>query len=87
MTEKNMESVMHEDRVFAPSDEFRSRAHINSMEEYQAMHQRSLEDPEGFWAEAAESVHWFKKWNQVLDDSDAPFFRWFTSGKRSTQCA
>ena len=43
--------------------------------------QRSIDDPEGFWGEAAEAVHWFKKWDQVLDDSEAPFYRWFSGGE------
>ena len=43
--------------------------------------QRSIDDPEGFWGEAAEAVHWYKKWDKVLDDSDAPFYRWFTGGE------
>ena len=45
-----------------------------------ALHRRSLEDPQGFWAEAAEDVHWFRRWNTVLDDSRAPFYRWFAGG-------
>ena len=44
-------------------------------------YQRSIDDPEGFWAEAAEAVHWYKKWDKVLDDSDAPFYRWFSGGE------
>ena len=48
---------------------------------YQETHHRSLADPEGFWGEAAEAVHWTKRWDKVLDDSDAPFYRWFTGGE------
>ncbi len=44
-------------------------------------YRRSIDDPQGFWAEAAEAVHWYRKWDQVLDDSDAPFYRWFTGGE------
>ena len=44
---------------------------------YEAVYRRWLEDPEGFWAEAAESIHWYKKWDQILDTSRAPFYRWF----------
>ena len=81
MTDNNMESVMHETRVFPPADEFRSRAHINSMDAYKAMYQRSLEDPEAFWGEMAESLHWFRRWDTVLDDSEAPFFKWYCGGR------
>ena len=76
-----MESVMHENRVFNPPEAFQERARIRSMETYKEQHRRSLEDPEGFWAEAAESLHWFKKWDRVFDDTEAPFFKWFTGGK------
>ena len=47
---------------------------------YEQFYQQSLNDPERFWAEAAEDVHWFKKWDQVLDESRPPFYRWFTGG-------
>ncbi len=50
-------------------------------ESFAAIYQRSIADPEGFWGEAAEAVHWHKKWRRVLDDSDAPFYRWFVGGE------
>jgi propionyl-CoA synthetase len=51
---------------------------------YQDAHRRSLEDPDGFWGEAAESIHWYRKWDRVLDDSNAPFYRWFVGGEVNT---
>ncbi|MCY4148777.1 MAG: propionyl-CoA synthetase [Gammaproteobacteria bacterium] len=48
---------------------------------FDKIYERACKDPEGFWAEAAENVHWYKKWDRVLDDSDAPFYRWFTGGQ------
>src|SRR5579864_3254043 len=45
---------------------------------------RWLSDPEGFWADAADSIHWYRKWDVVLDSSRAPFFRWFTGGLVNT---
>jgi propionyl-CoA synthetase len=51
---------------------------------YEATYREWLRDPEGFWARAAESIHWFKKWDQVLDASRAPFYRWFTGGLVNT---
>ncbi len=42
---------------------------------------RSLADPEAFWGEAAEAVHWFSRWDRVLDRSRAPFYRWFPGGQ------
>ena len=51
---------------------------------YDEAHTRSLEDPAGFWGEIAEDCHWYKKWDKVLDDSNKPFFRWFTGGEVNT---
>jgi propionyl-CoA synthetase len=47
---------------------------------YEQTYTRSLEDSNGFWAEAAEDVHWYRKWDKVLDDSRPPFYRWFQGG-------
>lgn len=52
--------------------------------DYNTMFKRSIEDPNGFWGEVAESCHWFKRWDKVLDDSNKPFFRWFTGGEINT---
>ncbi len=54
------------------------------MGSYQEVFKRSIEDPNGFWAEAAEAITWSKKWDKVLDDSNPPFYRWFTGGKLNT---
>ena len=48
------------------------------------IYERSIADPEGFWAEAAEGIYWRKKWKKVLDDSGAPFYRWFAGGVTNT---
>jgi propionyl-CoA synthetase len=48
---------------------------------YQEVYQRSIADPTGFWGECAEELHWYRRWNQVLDDSNAPFYRWFVGGE------
>src|SRR5438445_9386415 len=45
---------------------------------------RSLEDPEEFWAEAANEIHWYKTWRKVLDDSNPPLYRWFVGGEVNT---
>ena len=52
--------------------------------DYTAVYQRALNDPDGFWAEAAEDIHWDKRWDRVLDDSRPPFYRWFTGGALNT---
>jgi propionyl-CoA synthetase len=51
---------------------------------FDAMYARSLSDPQGFWAEAAEGISWFKRWDKVLDDSKPPFYRWFKGGVLNT---
>ena len=51
---------------------------------YDELHQRSLADREGFWAEAAEQALWRKRWSRVLDSGDAPFYRWFPGGELNT---
>jgi propionyl-CoA synthetase len=43
-----------------------------------------VKDPEGFWAEAGEAVHWYRRWERVLDSSRAPFYRWFPGGTVNT---
>ena len=47
---------------------------------YEKTYAQSLNEPDTFWAKAAENVHWYKKWDTVLDDSHKPFYRWFTGG-------
>ena len=51
--------------VYEPSAAFRDRAHVKSMEDYQGEYDRSIADPEAFWADKATEFHWFKKWNNV----------------------
>jgi propionyl-CoA synthetase len=50
----------------------------------QAAFNHSIQNPEAFWAEAANAIHWYKKWDKVLDDARAPFYRWFTGGELNT---
>jgi len=54
------------------------------MGDYQPVYDRSINDPEGFWGEVAEDIHWIKKWDKVLDESNKPFYRWFTGGELNT---
>ncbi len=54
------------------------------MGRYDEIYRRSLEDPEGFWGEAAEQIDWYKRWDKVLDDSNPPFYRWFVGGELNT---
>ncbi len=51
---------------------------------YEIAHKQSMEDPNGFWGVAAEDCHWYQKWDKVLDDTNKPFFRWFSGGQMNT---
>jgi len=51
---------------------------------YEEAYARSLADPEGFWAEAAEAIDWERRWDRVLDDRHAPFYRWFAGARLNT---
>ncbi len=79
----SIESMSHELRVVEPPEWVRERAYIKSSDEYEAMYKRSVEDPEGFWAEMAEEhLYWHKKWDSVLDyEFDTPRVAWFSGGK------
>ncbi len=51
---------------------------------YNELYRESIQNPEAFWAEAAERLHWYKKWDKVLDDANPPFYRWFAGGMTNT---
>jgi len=51
---------------------------------YEAAYRRSLEDPEGFWGDAARDIDWVRTWDRVLDSSNKPFYRWFTGARCNT---
>jgi acetyl-CoA synthetase len=59
--------VLHEDRVFTPEADFSSHAHIKTMEQYQSLYKDAQDNPEKFWGEIADELHWFKRWDKVLD--------------------
>jgi propionyl-CoA synthetase len=54
------------------------------MAKYQDVFKKSINDPEGFWGEAAKAITWSKKWDKVLDDSKKPFYTWFKGGELNT---
>jgi len=66
-----------EQETFPPPDEFRERAVVSDPSDYDA----AEADPEGFWEEQAEALHWDRRWDRVLDWSDPPFAKWFVGGK------
>ena len=80
MSEKTIESLLDEQRVFEPPAAFASKAWIKSQAEYDAIRKRAAEDMEGFWAEIASELHWFEPWQQVLEWKP-PFAEWFVGGR------
>ena len=64
---QDIDSTLREDRVFPPPPEFSRKAHIQSLAQYETLYKQSIDDPEGFWAGAAEELHWFKPWDKVLE--------------------
>ena len=76
-----IESVLQEDRLFAPPAELAAGARIGSMEAYRALCAQAEADPEGFWGDLArEQLHWFEPFHTVLDWSNPPFAKWFEGG-------
>ena len=80
MSSNAIDSVLNEQRVFEPSDEFRASAQIKSHVEYERLYQEAKGDPEGFWAKIARELHWFKPWDRVLEWK-LPFAKWFLGGE------
>ena len=69
-------------KVVPPGADFARKAHIKDMAQYQALYQRSVTDPEGFWAEQARRIHWFKPWTKVLEwDFHRAHIAWFLGGR------
>lgn len=64
--------------IYYPSQEVIDNATIK---DYEALYKFSIQDRQGFWAQEAEKLEWFKKWDKVLDDSNKPFYKWFVGGK------
>ncbi len=77
-----IESVLHENRRFAPSAQMVKQANISGMPAYEALCAEAERDFEGFWARLArEHLLWKKPFTQTLDESNAPFFKWFHDGE------
>ena len=76
-----MTTVSTEQRKFDPVSTFVKDAQISGRAAYDALYEKSIADPEAFWAEVAEDFFWYRKWDTVLDRSEAPFFKWFSGAK------
>ena len=74
--ERRLEELLHQER-FAPPQPFVASARANDA----SVHARAELDPDAFWAEQARTLHWDEPFTTVLDDSNPPFYKWFTDGK------
>lgn len=76
----DIQSVLRETRLFPPPPDFAARARVRDLDTYRREHRRSLEDPEGFWGDAAAQLLWYEPWQRVLE-WEPPFARWFVGGR------
>ncbi len=80
MSQSSIDSILKENRVFPPSEEFSQQAHIKSLEQYERIYREAEADPEKFWGRIAGELHWFRTWDKVLE-WDAPWAKWFVGGQ------
>ena len=80
MSGENIQSVLQETRSFPPTAEFAKQANISSEAQYQQMWTQAKNDPATFWGDLASNLHWFKKWDHVLQ-GEMPETKWFVGGK------
>ena len=79
---KEILSMQEETRVFPPPENIKKTAFIKTLEEYKKLYKKSVDDPDGFWAEQAKELEWFKKWDKVSEwDFNKPELKWFIGGK------
>ena len=71
-----MEKSSTNSDLIVPHEEVVKNANVN---EYEKLYEYSIKNREKFWAEQAETLEWFKKWEQVLDESKKPFYKWFVN--------
>jgi acetyl-CoA synthetase len=74
--EKEIGAILDQEK-FDPPNGFRDKALISDESE----HEKAARDPEAWWAEQAKALDWFEEWDEVLDESGAPFYKWFKGGK------
>jgi acetyl-CoA synthetase len=76
----HLDTVMNEGRLFPPTDAFRQRAHIGSLQQYEDLWSQAAADPVEFWKQFAQELHWFEPFHTTLDWQE-PFAKWFVGGK------
>src|ERR1700736_2880634 len=80
VAEANIDSTLQEQRKFECPEEFSRQAHIKSLADYERVYKESVENPETFWGRIASELHWFKKWDRVLEWK-CPWAKWFVGGQ------
>ncbi|MDX2005917.1 MAG: acetate--CoA ligase [Meiothermus sp.] len=80
MSNERIEAVLKEERVFEPSEAFKQAARLSKLADYDALYKESLESPETFWGRVASELHWFKKWDTLMEWK-APDAKWFVGGQ------
>src|ERR1700692_2437492 len=76
----SIDSILQEQRSFEPPPEFSQHAYIKNLAEYEALYKESIDDPDAFWSRIANELHWFKKWDKVLE-WNCPWAKWFVGGQ------
>src|ERR1700692_4290485 len=76
----SIDSILQEQRSFEPPAELSRQAHIKSLAEYERLYKESIDDPDKFWGGIASELHWFKKWDKVLE-WNCPWAKWFIGGQ------
>ncbi|MCZ6856831.1 MAG: acetyl-coenzyme A synthetase, partial [Gemmatimonadetes bacterium] len=79
MAAKDIENLLTEERSFEPPASFAASSVCGSLEDYQRLYRESLDSPDTFWSRVADELHWFKKWDKVLDWTP-PHAKWFVGG-------
>lgn len=82
MEEATIKSLLKEERVFYPPQDFARKAYIKNLEEYRDIYEKSINDPASFWGELADQISWYRKWKKVYSwDSEKAICKWFEGGK------
>ena len=66
------------DEWYYPDEDVVNNAHVP---DYEAVYKEAMDNPQAFWEQRANTLEWYDTWDTVLDDSNAPFYKWFTGAK------
>src|SRR6195952_4394809 len=74
---RDLEKMLEDNETFEPTEQFKKDALWNDP----SIYEEANKDPQAWWEGHAKELHWFNEWDEVLDDSNPPFYKWFTGGK------